>query len=155
MSETSAVGDKGKKKAAGSKPVRTQHPSGLESGSLKRVFSLDEYVDVRKPLEETLLKIGEKVVERRSKLIGHIKSTVMSVIDSQERSLKASLVDLKLGVDFSGNLPEKINNAEIYILAVVHGLEEEELNKIVEEAAIASFKAHKIAFEVRPNVHEH
>ena len=155
MDKTVTVDDDGKKKVADSKPVRTQHPSGLESGSLKIVFSLDEYVDIRKPLEEILLKIGEKVVERRSKLIGHIKSTVMSVIGSEERSLKCSLVDLGLGVDFSGNLPDRINNAEIYFLTVVHGLEEEELNKIVKDAATETFKAYKIAFEIRPYVHEH
>ena len=155
MGKTATIGNKSKKKVADSKPVRTQHPSGLESGSLKIVFSLNEYVDIRKPLEEILLKIGEKVVEKRSKLIGHIKSTVMSVIGSEERSLKGSLVDLGLGVDFSGNLPERINNAEIYFLAVVHGLEEEELNKIVEDAAKETFEAYKIAFEIKPYVHEH
>jgi len=155
MDKTTTVDDESKKKASSSKPVRTQHPSGLESGSLKIVFSLDDYVDVKPALEAALLKIGEVVFERSSKLIGHIKSTVMSVIGSEELSLKGSLVDLGLGVDFTGNLPDKINNAEIYVLAVVYGLEEEELNKIVEEAITVAFKAHKINFEIVPYEHVH
>ncbi|MFX0163529.1 MAG: hypothetical protein ACFE68_09425 [Candidatus Hodarchaeota archaeon] len=124
--------------------------SGVGSGSLKIRFSMKEYVDLKKVLEETLRKIGETVLEKRPKLIGHIKAT----ITSKKGTMKASLVNLRLGVDFSGTLPENVREGEIFFLAVVHGLKDEEVKKIVEEVTEEVLKANKIDFESQFQEHK-
>lgn len=125
--------------------------SGMGAGSLKIRFSMKEYVDLKKVLEKTLRKIGETVLEKKDKLIGHIKATVTS----KNGTMKASLVNLELGVDYNGILAENIKEGEISFLAVVHGLKDEEVKKIVEEVTEEVLKADKIDFEFQFHEHEH
>jgi hypothetical protein len=77
---------------------------------------------------EMLNEIANASLNSGSGLIGHVKAYVKTSLGS----FKASLLDVKHGVDFSGNFKGSTREGEMTIYAVVKDLEDKILKNILE-----------------------
>jgi len=90
--------------------------------------------DVKKMISETLTSIGSQCSRRAGGLIGHVKAFA----NTGKFGMKASLVDLSTGVEFSGSLPPEVSELEFSLFgalnkcdsAFLQGLMDDEMERI-------------------------
>jgi len=82
-------------------------------------------------VSDMLLEVGKAAVVKRRTLIGHVKAFV----ETPNGTLRASLVDMDLGVDADDKLEgDVVNEGSMNVMAAVVGLTDHELEGIVEDA---------------------
>lgn len=105
--------------------------SDMGKAALKLSFKANENTSEAKLkviISEILNEIADASLNSGSGLIGHVKAYVKT----SAGSLKASLLDVKHGVDFTGNVKGFIKEGEITIYVVVKDLEDKLVEGILE-----------------------
>ncbi|MEM3383236.1 MAG: GTP-binding protein [Nitrososphaerales archaeon] len=105
--------------------------SGMGRSSIKLSFRVHENVNEAKlkvVISEILNRIANVSLNSGSRLIGHIKA----YLRCPSGSLKASLLDVKCGVDFAGNVKGLVKEGEITIYAIVKSLKDKLVERILE-----------------------
>ncbi len=99
-------------------------------------------------IEDVLIDVGKKVMERRGSLLGHIKA----FISTPYGSLKVNLIDLELGTDIVNRITSpSVDEGEMKFMAALIGLSDEELEELMEE----SLGALKGPLDLEIEEHEH
>lgn len=128
-----------------SKSLATMGSYGLEIDFTGGTEKIDfEYI------KEVLETIGKRAKEVGAEEIGHIKAS----IKTPEGTMKISLLDLKSDLEVSGEKLKEFHGGEMSLLAVIKGIKDNQLEKIVEETVSEIFNAKNITFEIKEHHHQ-
>ena len=101
-------------------------------------------------LEDMLEEVGERVMEQRGSLLGHIKAFVTT----PHGTLKVNLIDLELGPDTLNRLSSpSVSEGHVKIMAALVGLTDHEVEEMMEESLEPLHEL--LEFEVEEHEHEH
>ncbi|MEM3538989.1 MAG: GTP-binding protein, partial [Nitrososphaerales archaeon] len=121
--------------------------SGMGRAALKLSFRANKDVNEAKLkviVSEILNEIANASLNSGSGLIGHIKA----YLRSPSGSLKASLLDVKYGVDFAGNVKGFIKEGEMTIYVIVKSLENKLVERILENEVKKILSKHRFSFNI-------
>ena len=127
--------------------------SGMGKAALKLSFKANENTSEAKLkviISEILNEIADASLNSGSGLIGHVKAYVKT----SAGSLKASLLDVKHGVDFTGNVKGFIKEGEITIYVVVKDLEDKLVEGILESKIKKILSRYRFAFSIEGDKHD-
>lgn len=111
---------------------------GLDDLSLKIIIS------------ELINRIAERSLKMGGSLIGHIKAH----IETPAGSFKASLVDVNLGVDFSGDIKDEVEGFKLSLFATVKDLPHDEIKHIIESSLRECIKTYSLTADYVEKHHE-
>lgn len=126
--------------------------SGMGRAALKLSFKAKEDVSEAKlkvVISEIFNEIANASLNSGSGLIGHVKAYVKT----SSGSFKASLLDVKHGVDFSGNFKGSAREGEMTIYAVVKDLKDKVLENILEGKVEKILSQYRLDFSLEENEH--
>lgn len=121
--------------------------SGMGKAALKLSFKANEDVSEAKLkviISDILNEIASTSLNSGSRLIGHIKSYLRTT----SGYMKASLLDVRQGVDFTGNVKGFVREGEMTIYAVVKGLEDKTVERILESELKKILTKHRFTFSL-------
>lgn len=104
-------------------------------------------------LMERLLKdVGTRVVEEKGMLLGHIKAFVTT----DRGTLKINLIDMDLGPETLDRLSSPtVERGEIKFMAALVGLEDHEVEDIMEDSLDILENRMELEIEVHEHEHDH
>lgn len=101
-------------------------------------------------MEGMLKSVGQKVMEAKGFLLGHIKAFVTT----PRGTLKVNLIDIDLGPEVLDRLgPDSIDSGEIKFMAALVGLEDEDVEEIMEDSL--EILDGRLELEMEEHNHDH
>jgi len=127
--------------------------AGMGRAAFKILFKASEDVGETKlkvVTSEILNGIANASLNSGSGLIGHVKAYLKTSLGS----FKASILEVKHGVDFAGNFKGSVREGEMTIYAVVKDLEDEVVRSILEGEVKKILSRYRFDFHVEEDKHD-
>lgn len=121
--------------------------AGMGRAALKVTFKASEDVSENKMkvvVSDVLNGVANASLNSGSGLIGHVKA----YLKTPAGSFKASILEVKHGVDFAGDLKRSVRDGEITIYAEVKDLEDKVVSSILEDEVRKIFPRHRFDFHL-------
>lgn len=128
--------------------------AGVGSADFSGRLFFDKQVgetEVKAILAELLTTIGSRCSGRAGNLIGHVKAFV----NVGKSGMKASLVDLSTGVEFSGNLPQGIAEMDMSLFGALNKCDSAFLQETMNEAMDEVKRRYNLRIESKPHSGHH
>jgi len=120
--------------------------SGVGNADFYGILRSDRYLDeetIRSFMSEVIESMGRKCVEKTGRILGHIKAFG----ETDGNGFKASMVDLAVGVEFSGKLPKSWKELRLSLFMALEGFESEEMRSFLKERIRETSKKYGICVE--------